>query len=120
VHAASHGIAVSEKGRTLPRSEAPPPHETAAQAIVDDGYKLIQNVERPAGTPEFELFDHRSDPLDLHDVSAQHPEVVARLRRELEAWREAAEAARLKPDAETAATLGKEQLERLRALGYIH
>jgi arylsulfatase A-like enzyme len=119
-HAAGHGLAVSEKGRTQPNSEAPPPHETASQAIVDDGFKLIENLDRAPGAPALELFDHRADPLDRHDVSAQHPEVFAKLHRELVAWRQAAEAARLKPDAETESTLGKEQLERLRALGYIH
>ena len=49
------------------------------------------------GTPEWELHDHRRDPLDLRDVAASHPEVVERLRRELEAWRRAAVASRLKP-----------------------
>jgi hypothetical protein len=37
----------------------------------------------------------------------------------LESWRKMAAAARLKPDAETATTLSKEELERLRSLGYI-
>ncbi len=43
--------------------------------------------------------------------------VVARLKVQLAAWRQAAEAARLKPDA-THAVSG-EELERLRSLGYV-
>ena len=42
-----------------------------------------------------------------------------RSAKELSAWREAAVRARLKPDSATAGALGKEELERLRSLGYI-
>jgi arylsulfatase len=88
-------------------------------AIVEGGYKLVHNSERPAGFPEYQLFDHRSDPLDLHDVAAQHPDVVARLQQRLLAWQRAAEAGRLKPDTDAGTALSREELERLRALGYI-
>jgi choline-sulfatase len=91
----------------------------ASTAIVSGRWKLIHNTERPQGTPEFELYDHGADPLDLADVAARHPEVVARLAKELAAWRAMARAARLKPDSDAAASLGKEELEKLRALGYI-
>jgi arylsulfatase A-like enzyme len=93
--------------------------DVASTAIVSGRWKLIHNTERPAGTPEFELYDHSGDPLDLTDVAPRHPEVVARLSREIAAWRAMAAAARLKPDSDAAATLGKEELEKLRALGYI-
>ena len=73
----------------------------------------------PAGKSEFELYDHAKDPLDAHDVAAAHPEEVARLAKTLEAWRRMVTAARLKPDAETNKTLSKEELERLKSLGYI-
>ena len=111
--------AVSEKARTASGTGAPPPHDTASVAIIEGGYKLIHNLQRAKGSPEYELFDHRKDPLDLHDVSAEHPDVVARLTRELAAWQKAAEAARLKPDTDADKALSKEELERLRALGYI-
>jgi arylsulfatase A-like enzyme len=88
-------------------------------ALFSDGWKLIHNTERPAEMPEFELFDHRTDPLDRTDVAAQHPDVVARLAKEIATWRTVAERARLKPDGEGTAALGKEELERLRALGYV-
>ena len=40
----------------------------------------------PAGGPKFELFDMQRDPYELKDVSAQHPEIVAKLKGEYEAW----------------------------------
>jgi arylsulfatase A-like enzyme len=88
-------------------------------ALFSDGWKLIQNTERPPAMPEFELYDHRTDPLDRTDVAARHSDVVQKLAKDIAAWRKAATAVRLKPDAEGAAAMGKEELERLRALGYI-
>jgi hypothetical protein len=44
---------------------------------------------------------------------------MARLVRDLEAWQKAAEAAKLKPDSEAETAMSREELERLRALGYI-
>lgn len=101
------------------RSGAVPPAGVESVAIFSGGWKLIHNTKRPEGMPEFELYDHRADLLDRDDLAAGHPEVVARLTRELAAWRAVADRARLKPDSATAATLSKEELERLRALGYI-
>jgi len=72
-----------------------------------------------SGHPEFELFDHRKDPLDSTDIAAAHPDVVQRLNHELDAWRRMAEGARLPPDSKSREGLGREELERLRALGYI-
>lgn len=110
--------AISEKAVTV-QTGAPPPRDTESAAVVLNGWKLIHNTKRPAGRPEFELFDHRQDPLDLRDLAAQRPDVVERLRRELEAWRRTVASARLKPDSEAAAALSPEELERLRALGYV-
>ena len=52
------------------------------------------NPGRPPGDPEYELYDHRHDPLD-------------------------AQAARLKPDADAGRSMSADELERLRSLGYI-
>jgi len=111
--------AITEKAVTTEPVGAPPPEDTSSTAIVFAGWKLIQNTKRPAGRPEFELYDHAKDPLDKNDVASAHPDVVARLTRQLEAWRKMAAAARLKPDAESAKGLSKAELERLRSLGYI-
>ncbi|HEY6547509.1 MAG TPA: sulfatase, partial [Vicinamibacteria bacterium] len=88
-------------------------------AIMDGNWKLIQNVVRPAEKPEFELFDFYHDPLDQKEVAREHPDVVARLTRALDAFRKSAAAARLKPDSESTQGISKEQLEQLRALGYV-
>jgi arylsulfatase A-like enzyme len=95
------------------------PQVEESYALSLDGWKLVHHPARPEGRPEFELFDRRKDPLDGADVAAQHPDVVARLARELQAWRRMAEAARLTPDSALAATVSAEELERLRALGYV-
>ncbi|HET6899781.1 MAG TPA: sulfatase, partial [Vicinamibacteria bacterium] len=83
------------------------------------GWKLVRHVVRAPDRPEFQLFDRRKDPLDATDVAARHADVVTRLSRELEAWQRMAVRARLKPDSELAATVSGEELERLRALGYV-
>jgi iduronate 2-sulfatase len=95
------------------------PGASESYAIVDGDWKLIHNVARPPEKPEYELFDFYADPLDQRNRAAQQPEVVARLSRALEAWRRAAVAARLKPDAQTTQGMSADQLERLRALGYV-
>jgi arylsulfatase A-like enzyme len=110
--------AISEKAETR-EFGAPPPRDTAAAAIVVGNWKLIHNTKRPDGKAEFELYNHAHDPLDAHDVAAAHPEEVARLSKMLEGWRKMAAAARLKPDAEANQAMSKEELERLRSLGYI-
>ena len=111
--------ALTEKAVTTEPVGAPPPQDTESYAIVSGGFKLIYNSKRPAGSPEFELYDHRRDRLDRTNVAADHPEVVARLAKEITAWRARAEAERLKPDAAATETMSPEQLDRLRALGYI-
>ena len=110
--------AISEKNVTTIAAGAPPPRDTESFAVVLGGFKLIHNTKRSPGRPEYELFDHRSDPGDRKEVSSQHPEIVARLSNELQAWHRKAEAARLKADG-VGAAMSNEELERLRALGYI-
>jgi hypothetical protein len=112
--------AISEKAVTNPsKGAAPAPHDTEAHAIVDGGWKLVHNTVRPRGGPEFELFDFAKDSLNLRDVAGEHPDVVQRLSKRLEGWRQMARSARLKADAEATQGLSQQQLERLRSLGYI-
>jgi uncharacterized sulfatase len=107
---------ISEK---QPMGEADHPNASESYAIVEDGWKLIHNVARPPGKPEFELYRFVEDPLDQRNLAGEHPKRVARLARALEAWRQQARAARLPPDSEAAQGLSAEQLERLRSLGYV-
>ena len=90
-----------------------------AFSIISDGFKLVHNVERPEGVPEFELYDHAADPLDQNDLAAERPEVVERLKEQLDAWHAFAEANALPSDAESLEGLDAEELERLRSLGYV-
>lgn len=88
-------------------------------AVVEDGWKLVWNVRRPNGVPELQLFDHRRDPRDLHDVAGQHPEVVKRLQQRISTWRKSAMASRLPSDKESSRAMTPEERERLRSLGYL-
>lgn len=108
--------AISEK---FARSGAVNADEIAATAVFSGDWKLIENQSPHPGKPPYELFDHRQDPLDSKNVADQHPDVVQRLAKELAAWRAMATAARLKPDGAGAAAMSPEELERLRALGYV-
>ena len=92
---------------------------TESFAIVDGGWKLIHNTARHDGDAEFELYDFLKDPLNQHDLASQHPDIVARLAKELDGWHQMATAAKLKPDSETTKTLTPAQLQRLRSLGYV-
>ncbi|MGH9462635.1 MAG: hypothetical protein ACRD1X_15575, partial [Vicinamibacteria bacterium] len=92
---------------------------TESYAIMDGNWKLIHNVARPPERPEFELFDFIKDPLDQKNVAAEHPDVVERLAKQLEAWKRMATQARLKPDSEATEGMSAEQLEQLRSLGYV-
>ncbi len=109
--------AVSERATTQ-QSGGPRPREDEAVSIVLDGWKLIHNTKSSSGKPEFELFDHTKDPLDLANVADEHPDVVEKLLAELQNWREAAQAAKL-PPADSTEGLSDDELQRLRSLGYI-
>jgi arylsulfatase A-like enzyme len=109
--------AVTEKARSE-NAGGPVPHETESYGIVFDGWKLVHNVQRSAGAPEFELYDHRSDPLDLKDVAAQHPDVVKSLTAKLADWDKMVEARKL-PKGSAADPLSAKERDRLRGLGYI-
>jgi arylsulfatase A-like enzyme len=89
----------------------------ACLAIVDGDWKLIHNTEGREDLPEFELYDHRNDPLDLVDVAAQHPEALERLKTQLGEWHQMAVNARVEPESD--AEMSADELQQLRALGYV-
>ena len=89
-------------------------------AIVLDGWKLVRNENQPDDWPEYELYDHPSDPMNLNDVADEHPEIVASLSAELATWREYALSLRPPPDTEAISGLSQEEISRLRSLGYIN
>jgi arylsulfatase A-like enzyme len=110
--------AITEKAVTE-GGAAPPPHETESYAINDGQWKLVRNVLRADGTPEFELYDAVQDPLDKTNVASAHGDVVERLAKALEGWKAMAEKAKLASDTEGTKNLSPEQLQRLRSLGYV-
>jgi arylsulfatase A-like enzyme len=70
------------------RGDAPEPGRSFA--VRTQRYKLVQpegNGEKPPppGAPLM-LFDMAADPLEERDIAAEHPEIVARLQREYQAW----------------------------------
>jgi arylsulfatase A-like enzyme len=109
--------AVSEREPTT-ENDRLPPRNRVSQSLVEGPWKLI--VNRSEGLPPFELYSWRDDPYDQTDVSAENPEVVARLSAMLDAWRRRAEAERLPPDSATAESATEEELQQLRSLGYIN
>jgi arylsulfatase A-like enzyme len=51
-------------------------------------YKLVRR-EPPLGAakvPPLELYDMEHDPLELHNIASQHPEIVSRLHADYRAW----------------------------------
>ena len=110
--------AFSEKAITT-GGAAPTPQDTETYSTIDGDWLLIHNTVRADEAPEFELYDMARDPMNATNVADQHGDVVERLAREIERWRRVAEATRLPEDADAAAGLSQEALERLRSLGYI-
>jgi arylsulfatase A-like enzyme len=110
--------AISEKPPEVDPQSALVPG-LASTAIVHDGWKLIHNTKRPQAVPEYELYDDRTDPLNRDDLAERHPDVVKRLKEELEAWRGRVSAVRLEPEGGSAESLSPEELERLKSLGYV-
>jgi arylsulfatase A-like enzyme len=109
--------AVTEKARSE-NAGGPPPYETESYGIVSGNWKLIHNVQRSTGAPEFELYDHAKDPLNKTNVASGHPDVVERLRGQLTGWHKTVEQARL-PKGDSTEGMSRKELERLRSLGYV-
>jgi iduronate 2-sulfatase len=99
----------------------PPGEETEGTAdsfaVIADGWKLIWNVVVRDERAELELFDHGNDPLNLVNVADQHPDLVADLQLQIEAWQEMTEAQKVTPDGD-GADIDPAELEQLRALGF--
>ena len=110
--------AVSEHLRSE-REKRRNPENRDSYTIILDGWKLNCYIQQNEEPPEYELYDHRKDPLDQVNLADKHPEIVERLAEELKAWKEKAAAARLTPDSELEKKLTSEQLQHLRSLGYI-
>ena len=111
--------AFSERKRMPSREERSDPEDVDQYSVVWEGWKLVRNVDPPEGRGEYELYSHEADPINLNDVSADHPEIVEQLKEQLAARLRYAEARKLAADEDAAADLSPEELQRLRRLGYI-
>ncbi|MEO8127433.1 MAG: sulfatase [Bryobacteraceae bacterium] len=109
--------AFSEKAMTE-KTGGPLPYDTESYSMVYDGWKLIHNSKRPEGTPEYELYDHRKDPLNQKNVAGENAEVLKKLTPKLEERRKSAIASALPPTAPNS-KMNAEELQRLRSLGYV-
>ena len=110
--------ALSERKR-MPSNRERASYDVDQYSVVSDGWKLVRNVEPPPGMPEYELYDHVEDPINHHDIAADHPDVVERLKAELADRLRYAEARRLASDEDATEALSPDELQRLRSLGYI-
>lgn len=70
------------------RGEAP--QLNRACAALSQHYKLVQPLgafdRKWTAEPVFELYDYADDSLEMTNIAAQKPEIVAQMRRQYEAW----------------------------------
>ena len=111
--------AMSEKASIPDNSPVPWDGKIESIAFIKDGWRLIRNRKEGKGEPTYELFDHRNDPLDMKDLAAEKPDLVTQLAADLEAFQQKALDAKLPPDSAGQKAMSKEELERMRSLGYI-
>ncbi|UCF36726.1 MAG: sulfatase [Acidobacteriota bacterium] len=72
-----------------------------AFAVVQDGWKLVYNTFTNNKIPEYELFDHQNDPINLTNVADQNPEIVERMAKLIDQYLEESSAVKLAPEAAT-------------------
>jgi hypothetical protein len=90
-----------------------PQRDRTQIAIYDGPFKLVRHGAAP--DYRWKLHDLREDREGLVDVAASHPEVVQRLRTELEAYR----ARWTSPDDTLGADEGGADARGLKVLGYV-
>ncbi|NJL27986.1 MAG: hypothetical protein HC897_08835, partial [Thermoanaerobaculia bacterium] len=84
----------------------------ARRAVGDGRFKLVE-FPRLEGGYRRELYDLENDPAERHDVARENREVALRLAAALDAWT-------AEQPAPAGIELSEEELETLRALGYVN
>ena len=107
--------AVTEK-KSHPDGENPKDFES--YGLIAHGFKIVHNVKGRGEKPEFELYDHAADPKDLNDVAAANPDMLEKLKTELQSWHNMVQQNQLPTDASPEA-MSPDEADRLRSLGYI-
>jgi arylsulfatase A-like enzyme len=72
-----------------PRQKPIPFRFEAKAAYIDNDHKILTNN---IGKGEFELYDLKADPLETHDLSAEQPELFAKMKKDLLSWNDGVEA----------------------------
>jgi len=95
-------------------------HEPTQLAVRREQWKLIHHRagEDRTRRGEFELYDVIEDPHELHDLSAEHPDVVQRLSLVLDAWYSGGPRWDRGEEVDLE-TLDPAEVEMLRSLGYV-
>jgi arylsulfatase A-like enzyme len=106
------------RGETVPPRATllatyPPESASSKRAIVSDGHKFIHSWN--AKREWVELYDVVNDPQELEDLATKRPEVLNRLRSELQRRLSA-----ISEGSTVEAELSEEDKAQLRALGYLH
>jgi arylsulfatase A-like enzyme len=52
----------------------------------DNRYKLVKTPPKKTTPSKWELFDLTTDRSEKNDIGAEHPEIVQRMKAELESW----------------------------------
>jgi len=89
-----------------------PVRDARRRSVRDTRFKLVE-TPRIEGGYRRALYDLSADPVQTRDVTGEHPEAAARLGAAMDEWTEALPEARAADEPDT------EQLELLRALGYV-
>lgn len=89
-------------------------------ALVEDNYKFIRSTFKDHGKPDrLALYDMAADPMEQINELENKPEIADRLSRQLDSFRHYCDSLRIRPEGLDTKNLSKEQLEQLRALGYV-
>lgn len=104
----------SPDGIRAGRAEAQGGFGELASVIVGQDKLIRQPPDATTGEVRHHLYDLAADPDELHDVAAEHPELVAKLSALIDEW-----LARYPADLNAAPPITAERQAELAALGYV-
>jgi hypothetical protein len=88
--------------------------------MIDANWKLVYREKgKEVGLDRVELYDRRTDRVEMKNVAAAHPAEVERMMTEIGKWLAAQKQLRTMVGKGARSTLDKQTLDQLRSLGYI-